>query len=72
MNVVVIDIGGTAIKYANMSNDMHISSKGKVPTPQGSRNELIDAITKIYNEYPESEGIAISMPGIIDTNTGVS
>ena len=70
MNVVVIDIGGTAIKYANMNDDMKMLSKGKVPTPQGSRNELIDAISKIYNEYPESEGIAISMPGIIDTKNG--
>ena len=70
MNVVVIDIGGTAIKYANMNDDMKMLSKGKVPTPQGNRNELIDAITKIYNEYPESEGIAISMPGIIDTKNG--
>ena len=70
MNVVVIDIGGTAIKYANMSDDMKMLSKGKVPTPQGNRNELIDAITKIYNEYPEAEGIAISMPGIIDTKNG--
>ena len=54
MNVVVIDIGGTAIKYANMSDDMKMLSKGKVPTPQGSRNELIDAIAKIYQNAPKS------------------
>ncbi|MBR6886936.1 MAG: ROK family protein [Selenomonadaceae bacterium] len=67
MNVLAIDIGGTAIKYAEMTNDLKILSKGKVPTPLTGREDLIEALAKIYGEYPSVEGIAISMPGIIDT-----
>ena len=44
MNILAIDIGGTAIKYAHMTQDMKILSKGKVKTPQEGRNELIEAI----------------------------
>ena len=42
MNILAIDIGGTAIKYAYMTQDMKILSKGKVKTPQEGRNELIE------------------------------
>ena len=70
MNVLAIDIGGTAIKYAEMTDDLKILSKGKTPTPLTNRQDLIDALAKIYNEFPSVEGIAISMPGIIDTKNG--
>ena len=70
MKVLAIDIGGTAVKYAEMTDDLKILSKGKIPTPQTSRADLIDALTKIYNEFSAVEGIAISMPGIIDSEKG--
>ena len=53
MNILAIDIGGTAIKYAYMTQDMKILSKGKVKTPQEGRNELIEAIGQIYDKMPE-------------------
>lgn len=70
MNVLAIDIGGTFIKYACMKKDMTIISRGKVPTPTESREQLIATIGEIYDETPEVEGIAISMPGIIDSENG--
>ena len=70
MNILAIDIGGTAIKYAHMTQDMKILSKGKVKTPQEGRNELIEAIGQIYDKMPEVDGIAISMPGILDSENG--
>ena len=70
MNILAIDIGGTAIKYAYMTQDMKILSKGKVKTPQEGRNELIEAIGQIYDKMPEVDGIAISMPGILDSENG--
>lgn len=70
MDVLTIDIGGTFIKYAVMSDDLKISSRGKIPTPQDTRAYLIDALTKIFNDSSKVDGIAISMPGIIDTKKG--
>ena len=70
MQILVVDIGGTFIKYACMTADMSIISRGKVKTPMSGREELIEAIGKVYDEMPEVEGIAISMPGIIDSENG--
>lgn len=70
MNVLAIDIGGTSIKYAEMTDELKILSKSSVPTPLTSREDLIDALAKIYSEFPSVAGIAISMPGIIDTKNG--
>lgn len=70
MQVLVIDIGGTFIKYAIMNEHNSMFAKGKVPTPQDSREDLIEAIGKLYDKYSPVDGIAISMPGIIDVEKG--
>lgn len=70
MQILVIDIGGTFIKYACMKEDMSILSRGKIKTPQNSREELIETIGCLYDEMPEVDGISISMPGIIDSQNG--
>ena len=69
MKILTIDIGGTYIKYARMSEEMEISSRGKRPTPQNGREALLDALEGIYMEEPV-DGIAISLPGIIDAENG--
>ena len=71
MSYLVIDIGGTALKYARMDREEHFLSHGSIPTPQTGREDLIEAIGRLYDEIPDCEGIAISMPGIIDTETGL-
>ena len=70
MNVLTIDIGGTFIKYACMTERLEVLAKGKVPTPQNSREQLIDAIGGLFDQSPDVAGIAISMPGIIDPDAG--
>ena len=70
MNILAIDIGGTYIKYALMDENSEFFDKGKVKTPKDSRENLIDSITSIYKKYDEISGIAISMPGIIDSENG--
>lgn len=69
MKILTIDIGGTFIKYARMTEDMEILSRGKLPTPQSGRTALLDALAGIYEEE-SVDGIAISLPGIIDAETG--
>ncbi|MBQ9662673.1 MAG: ROK family protein [Oscillospiraceae bacterium] len=69
MKILTIDIGGTYIKYARMSEEMDINSRGKRPTPQSGREALLDVLEGIYEEEPV-DGIAISLPGIIDAENG--
>lgn len=70
MKVLVIDIGGTFIKYAYMLENMTILDRGAIKTPQKSREELIETIGQLYDAMPDLSGIAISMPGIIDSENG--
>ena len=70
MKVLVVDIDGTYIKYACMDEYMKIEQKGKIFTPQEGRTELIEAIARLYEAVGDAEGIAISMPGIIDSSNG--
>lgn len=70
MKVLVVDIGGTFIKYACMEEDMSILSRGKVETPKEGREHLIEAIGRLYDEMPDVSGIAVSMAGIIDSEKG--
>ena len=66
MNILTFDIGGTYIKYALMNEKSEFLFKDRVETPQSSRAELIDTLVDVYGKYDEINGIAISMPGIID------
>ena len=70
MRVLVIDIGGTFIKYACMTEKMEFLTRGKVPTPQEGREELVETIGRLYDRMPEVSGIAVSMTGIIDSDRG--
>ena len=71
MLVTVIDVGGTFIKYALMNEHSNIIERGKVPTPKSDRDDFINAVVNIHRSYPNSEGVALSMPGIIDAVNGV-
>ena len=67
MKIAVIDVGGTFIKYACMNEKSEILSRGKVPTPQDTSEKFVDALVEIYNLLPGVEGMALSLPGIIDS-----
>ena len=68
---VVIDVGGTAIKFALMDAKANILEKGEVPTPLTGLEDYLDALEGIYRRYEkEAVGIAMSAPGTIDSDTG--
>ena len=70
-HVLGIDVGGSAIKYALMQKDGTLLEKDSVCTPLDSRDHFLDEIEKIYRKYEDQvEGIAISMPGNLDSETG--
>jgi len=72
---VTFDIGGTHVKHAMLSESGEIVSKNSYETPCddyhlfiGKMKEVIEA----YKQVKELNGIAISLPGLIDANTGYS
>ena len=71
MKITVIDVGGTFIKHALMNEHNEILERGKIPTPMSNRADFIKTIVDIHNSYAESEGVALSMPGIIDAERGI-
>lgn len=70
MKVLTVDIDGTYLRYACMDEFMNIERRGKIFTPQEGRAELIEAIGRIFEAVGDAEGIAVSMPGIIDSQRG--
>ena len=70
MKVLVVDIDGTYIRYASMEDAMSIGQRGKIFTPQEGREQLIEAIARLFEAVEDAEGIAVSMPGIIDSERG--
>ncbi len=74
---LVIDVGGTFIKYAWMDAAGEIQDSGKIPTMREQGDtiaDFIEAIGKIYDGYEDKdviEGIAIDVPGQVDVATGM-
>ena len=44
---LVLDIGGTFIKYALMGEDGSFLENGKVPSPMDSLESLLDAVAAV-------------------------
>ena len=71
MSILAIDIGGTAIKYAEMLDSRTFITHGSIPTPKTGREDLVEAVGELYDAAAgDCEGIAVSLPGIIDTEKG--
>lgn len=72
MNKLVLDIGGSSIKYAIMNETADILERGNESTPLDSFESFISVIRKIYDKYKDDiEGIALSAPGTIDPKSGL-
>lgn len=70
MKVLTVDIDGTYIRYACMDEFMNIGKRGKIFTPQEGRKDLIESVARIFEAVGDAQGIAVSMPGIIDSAKG--
>ena len=70
MKVLTVDIDGTYIRYACMDEFMNIGKRGKIFTPQEGREDLIESVARIFEAVGDAQGIAVSMPGIIDSAKG--
>lgn len=73
MNYLAIDVGGTFTKYAIITKECQILKKDKKPTVLEPLDAFIDSLVGIYETIKadnEIIGIALSMPGMIDSKQG--
>ena len=71
---LVLDIGGTFIKYAIMDENANFVGQGKVPANTMSEEATLKSLADVRDAVADYdyEGVAISMPGRIDTATGIA
>ena len=71
MNVLVLDFGGSAVKYALVNEKADMMTSGKAHAPLGSVEEFQETVYKLFDQFKDrAEGIAISLPGYIDADKG--
>ncbi|MGL6119957.1 MAG: ROK family protein, partial [Fusobacteriaceae bacterium] len=66
------DVGGTNTKFGIVTENGEIIFKDKIPTVRG-KVEFFENIKQISDKYKSEmdiQGIAFSMPGMIDTERG--
>lgn len=67
-----IDVGGTAIKYGIIDSDVNLTDKGEVPTPYDGVEVYLDTLEQLYRGVADKvQGIAMSVPGVIDSENGI-
>ena len=70
MKCLVLDYGGTALKYGLMDTDANLTEQGEVPAPNHSAEEYLRVTGEIFDRYKdEVDGIAVSMPGTFTDET---
>lgn len=73
--IIVFDFGGTKVKHALVNTNGEIVTKSTYETETENLNIFLDNLflaIRTYVSSHEIRGIAISMPGYIDVNTGYS
>ena len=74
---ILIDIGGTAIKYAISNSDGLLVTKDQIPTEaktyggSGIVNKVFNIIDNYIKTYDNIKGVAISTAGMVDKDSGV-
>ena len=71
---LVLDIGGTFIKYALMDEEAQFIEQGKVLADTSCEEAMLASLGVLAAKMSEHEyeGVAISMPGRIDTGLGIA
>ena len=71
MKCLVLDYGGTALKYGLIDTDANLTEQGEVPAPNHSVEEYLRVTGELYDRFKDQvDGIAVSMPGTF-TDDGV-
>jgi predicted NBD/HSP70 family sugar kinase len=74
MTYLAFDLGGTHIKYAAITSEGEILTKGKFNPPKDSFEELIHSMGEVHKELAKDYsfvGIGLSLPGAPNNKTGI-
>ncbi len=67
-----IDVGGSAVKYGIIDRDLNLTDKGEIPTPHEGVEPYLLALESLYRKMKDQvDGIAMSVPGVIDSENGI-
>lgn len=70
---LVLDFGGTFTKYALMDETGAVLRRGKVASACGSMEQMLASVAPLREQFAgQYEGVAVSMPGRINTRTGIA
>ncbi|MDQ0154618.1 ROK family protein [Robertmurraya andreesenii] len=72
-NYAVFDTGGSSIKYAVMEETGQVIEKFSIPTPKDGISSFVHTIETIVKDFQTRyviSGIALSMPGAVDVESG--
>lgn len=70
---LVLDYGGTAVKIAIMDKNAHVYEEAEKPAPKESLEKMKETANEIAEEYKgKYDGVAVSLPGIIDVEKGIA
>lgn len=67
---LAFDVGGTAVKYAVVDEDGQIENRQKFAIPENIEG-MYQEIVKVHEQNKDVEGIALSMPGAVDSDDGI-
>lgn len=73
MNYLAIDVGGTFTKYAVITEECRFLLKDKRPTQLADLELFLESIVELFHKFKDTyaiQGIALSMPGMIDSKNG--
>ncbi|MCR5369162.1 MAG: ROK family protein [Clostridium sp.] len=72
MDTMVFDVGGSEIKYCVMDDSLERRHYGSVATPRDTQEHFFEVLRKLYLPFAHKTcGIALSLPGIIDSEKGI-
>ena len=70
---LALDYGGTFTKYAMMDREGRFLCEGKVPSACDSLEHMLACVAPLQEQFQgQYDGVAVSMPGRIDTARGVA
>jgi beta-glucoside kinase len=70
---LVFDIGGTTVKFSVMDEHANVVENSSCPTPNQGEGQIFKLIIEIANNYKRKwklNGIALSVPGAVDVESG--